>query len=415
MPSASSTQSSVSTREKTVTYWIDERNGKFPLPWWKMLPLALLALLAVVGISTLWAVPHIEGMVEDDARARIAALGGDPGDYNYDATYRNIDIAGPSIDGVSAADFEAALEGDDSVRSASLALTAPVAPEPAEEEPAVEEEVAEEAPVEDPEPEVALGSTNVTATIDADGMVVLEGEVLNEAQRSQLVNLAIARFGEGNVTDNLTVSDLGALEPGASGRVTALGSLIFSLPEGSNGVATLTDTSLDFAGNVADEAAKNGLEGTLNGFGSVDTSSTLAIDATIIEGEIDTLQEEFDELEAEIRENVTFATGSDVLNPTATETLDKAVALMNKYSLPVVDISGHTDDQGGAAANEALSGARAAAVAQYLIDAGISEDRIQSRGLGESVPIADNGTEEGRQENRRVELVALASFADLDN
>ena len=70
-----------------------------------------------------------------------------------------------------------------------------------------------------------------------------------------------------------------------------------------------------------------------------------------------------------------------------------------------VQIIGHTDNIGAAANNLALSKNRAAAVSKYLVEKGIDPKRINSKGLGESKPIAKNDTDEGRQRNRRTEVV----------
>ena len=72
-----------------------------------------------------------------------------------------------------------------------------------------------------------------------------------------------------------------------------------------------------------------------------------------------------------------------------------------------IEISGHTDSKGSDDYNLQLSQGRADAVRQYLVDNGISEDRIISKGYGETVPLADNDTEEGRQTNRRVQFTVL--------
>ncbi|MEM7611477.1 MAG: OmpA family protein, partial [Pseudomonadota bacterium] len=73
---------------------------------------------------------------------------------------------------------------------------------------------------------------------------------------------------------------------------------------------------------------------------------------------------------------------------------------------PAADIivEGHTDDRGDAALNAALSLARARAVADALAARGIRHERLISRGLGSSKPIADNATRDGRAKNRRIEI-----------
>jgi len=68
-------------------------------------------------------------------------------------------------------------------------------------------------------------------------------------------------------------------------------------------------------------------------------------------------------------------------------------------------VEGHTDNQGNAAANQALSERRAQAVVAWLSAHGIAASRLSAKGLGQTNPVADNTTEDGRAKNRRVELV----------
>ncbi|MNW14674.1 Outer membrane porin F precursor [compost metagenome] len=69
-----------------------------------------------------------------------------------------------------------------------------------------------------------------------------------------------------------------------------------------------------------------------------------------------------------------------------------------------VKVIGHTDSQGSDAYNQALSERRASSVAEYLISQGLAPSKVTSQGRGESEPIADNETDAGRAQNRRVEL-----------
>ncbi|MDX1477314.1 MAG: OmpA family protein [Saprospiraceae bacterium] len=81
---------------------------------------------------------------------------------------------------------------------------------------------------------------------------------------------------------------------------------------------------------------------------------------------------------------------------------------LKEYDKTEVRILGHTDSQGAASYNKTLSIQRADAVAGYLSQLGITTNRISTTGYGESDPVADNSTAEGRQLNRRVEVVILA-------
>ena len=104
---------------------------------------------------------------------------------------------------------------------------------------------------------------------------------------------------------------------------------------------------------------------------------------------------------------VNFASSSDRLLTGAEQVLNDAIEWLKKNPHLVVEVAGHTDSDGAAAANLGLSERRAYTVRDYLISGGISESRLTARGYGESEPIADNTTAEGKAENRRVELRIL--------
>lgn len=99
-----------------------------------------------------------------------------------------------------------------------------------------------------------------------------------------------------------------------------------------------------------------------------------------------------------------FDTDSATIKPESHEALDRAVDLLKRVPTMRGVIEGHTDSTGSAAHNQALSERRAAAVSNYLTERGIDPARVPSKGLGESDPVADNHTAEGRAMNRRVVL-----------
>lgn len=107
-------------------------------------------------------------------------------------------------------------------------------------------------------------------------------------------------------------------------------------------------------------------------------------------------------------EGIFFDTNSDRIRPESEAALKEIGDMLAKHGDLRLMIEGHTDNVGGTAKNQTLSEQRAAAVKQYLVTKhGIAADRLESKGFGASKAAGDNATEEGRQKNRRVELVKL--------
>lgn len=101
---------------------------------------------------------------------------------------------------------------------------------------------------------------------------------------------------------------------------------------------------------------------------------------------------------------ILFDSGRSTIKTQSEAVLDDIVAILKEYPKARFNIDGHTDSVGAAASNQRLSESRAAAVKAYLIGHGISQANLNSRGFGESSPIANNATREGRKLNRRVEI-----------
>lgn len=106
-------------------------------------------------------------------------------------------------------------------------------------------------------------------------------------------------------------------------------------------------------------------------------------------------------------QGVNFTSNSATLVDSAKTRLDEVVETLNQYPEVRFELSAHTDNQGDANANQALSARRARAVAAYLIQSGIDVGRMSARAYGESRPIDTNDTPDGRRTNRRVELNAF--------
>lgn len=104
---------------------------------------------------------------------------------------------------------------------------------------------------------------------------------------------------------------------------------------------------------------------------------------------------------------VDFETGSDRLTPTSRATLDAVGAALTGQPTLKIEIDGYTDSKGNALANLRLSERRARAVLEYLVGRRVSRANLSAKGFGQARPIADNTTEEGRAQNRRVEFQVL--------
>lgn len=102
---------------------------------------------------------------------------------------------------------------------------------------------------------------------------------------------------------------------------------------------------------------------------------------------------------------VLFETGKATLLAGAEATLARVSDYMKEYPRTRLRIEGHTDSQGSDEVNQRLSFMRADAVAQALIDHGIAPDRLEAVGRGPTMPVASNTSAEGRQQNRRVEIL----------
>jgi len=119
----------------------------------------------------------------------------------------------------------------------------------------------------------------------------------------------------------------------------------------------------------------------------------------------------YDALSADGRvstQGILFDTGSDRIRPESTPTLQEIGRMLQQHGDLRLRIEGHTDSVGSAEVNQALSERRAASVRRYLVERfSVEEARLEAAGLGQAQPMDSNETPEGRQNNRRVELVRL--------
>jgi outer membrane protein OmpA-like peptidoglycan-associated protein len=116
------------------------------------------------------------------------------------------------------------------------------------------------------------------------------------------------------------------------------------------------------------------------------------------------IERQGDELVLSMPAGITFPINSYQIQPQFYGTLNQVSSTLAAYPQTLIDVYGHTDPSGGDAINVPLSKNRAESVASYLSQQGVNRARIATQGFGSSQPIADNGTETGRAQNRRVEI-----------
>src|SRR6185369_11183662 len=103
--------------------------------------------------------------------------------------------------------------------------------------------------------------------------------------------------------------------------------------------------------------------------------------------------------------SVLFASNKDALLPAAQERLGQVAEALKTQDDRKIVVEGHTDSQGSDASNQGLSERRAQSVVSFLVSRGVPQEQIRAQGLGSNRPVADNGSPEGRANNRRVEII----------
>lgn len=104
---------------------------------------------------------------------------------------------------------------------------------------------------------------------------------------------------------------------------------------------------------------------------------------------------------------INFETGKSTIQSESLPVLEQMAQMLRDVKNLKVRIDGHTDNVGSPAANQKLSEQRAASLVKALIDKGIDKSRLSSKGWGQSKPIADNATDDGKAKNRRVEIIKM--------
>ena len=129
-----------------------------------------------------------------------------------------------------------------------------------------------------------------------------------------------------------------------------------------------------------------------------------ALASSAFKNEIDVEEQPDGSVRLKIPGSVMFGSGQTAVGPAFQNTPASVTTSVRKYCGVTVRVVGRTDNVGANVVNQTLSERRARAVTSYMQTQGIDAQRLAAQGMGESQPVADNGSEAGRQQNRRVEI-----------
>lgn len=116
-----------------------------------------------------------------------------------------------------------------------------------------------------------------------------------------------------------------------------------------------------------------------------------------------------DQLVVKFNSAILFDTGKSDLKAQSQKDLNDFSEVLKKYPQTDITVEGHTDNTGSKAVNEKLSDARAQSVLGFLASRGVDKSRMTGQGFADTQPVADNGTEDGRTQNRRVQIKIVAN------
>ncbi len=231
---------------------------------------------------------------------------------------------------------------------------------------------------------------------DAASGLTITGAVPTERKKERLLAQAQLVFGAGRVVDAITVVE-GAPLPNWKGKTL---DLMAKLAAVGPFQLTLKDNQINFSAEVPDAGIKSAWIDWLANF-FVDQPLAVSAENLAINADLPPVMS-FD-VSTLFNLAINFESGSAEIPADAVATLDLAASILTEDGRNV-RIVGHTDATGDADANRALSEARAQAVRDFLIAKGVAPSSLNSYGMGQDQPIADNDTEGGRAANRRIEF-----------
>ncbi|MDC1339161.1 OmpA family protein [Planktomarina temperata] len=254
---------------------------------------------------------------------------------------------------------------------------------------------------ETPEDDAAI--PEMVATLSPEGQVQIRGPVISPRAQRTLQTFAYAVFGSEDVYLSTKLQD--NLPEGW--MVRSLASLA-GLSKLNSGIATVSPNAIDITGLTGRRSAKTDIAQIL--IDRLGDGAEFELEVTYLE-ELDPLARMLNGAEcvAEITDlasqnKIKFEPGSATLDGDSRDTVQAIAEVFERCLEAPIEIGGHTDSQGREEMNLNLSKGRAEAVLTALRDARVKLKSLTAEGYGETQPIADNGTEEGREANRRIEF-----------
>lgn len=251
----------------------------------------------------------------------------------------------------------------------------------------------------------ALASSNLEARL-FNGKVILNGTLPDQSAKAQIVAKAKELYGDGNYIDNLKISNQTAL-PSAGWLGSALSLMPYANKINNEGGFAMDANSVVVRGLVDSDEIKSKMiaDATAAAGQAVRVEDKVIVKGKVTDAQASDFQAKLNQML--VGKIVEFDTGSDQLTDKGKAVLDQMVSVLAQVPGIPVEIGGHTDSRGNAAANLNLSQRRARTCLQYLGEKGVDAKRLSSKGYGSIKPIADNNTPEGLQRNRRIEFTVL--------
>lgn len=258
------------------------------------------------------------------------------------------------------------------------------------------------------------GPPELLATLSPEGLLQLRGRITDQRLRLAVEGFARAGFPTAEIDPAMVLDP--DLPDGWAGRVFAG---LESLSLLSHGALVVQPKFLDLRGNTGDPSAKAEISRILSaGLGE---GANFALNVTYVEQldpqlNLPTGADCVSDIGAIIAaQKVSFEPGSAEISAASLSTIDRIAEVMEQCSNFPMEIAGHTDSQGREVMNQSLSQRRAEAVLIALQARRVLTGNLLPKGYGEANPIADNGTEEGREANRRIEFTLIPEPEEEDD